>query len=38
MFLKHLNHLRHNLKFKLTLWYTGILTPALLSALLVLYS
>jgi len=38
MFLKHLSRLRQDLKVKLTLWYTGVLTLTLLSALLVLYS
>lgn len=38
MFLKRLSRLRHHLKIKLTLWYTGVLTLTLLSALLVLYS
>ena len=38
MFLKHLSRQRHALKVKLTLWYTGILTLTLLSALFVLYS
>ena len=38
MFLRRLNRLRHDLKVKLTLWYTGVLTLTLLSALFVLYS
>jgi heavy metal sensor kinase len=38
MFLNRLRRLRPNLKIKLTLWYTGVLTLTLLSALLVLYS
>jgi heavy metal sensor kinase len=38
MFLNHLSRLRHNLKIKLTLWYAGVLTLTLLSALFVLYS
>ncbi len=38
MFLKRLSRLRHDLRVKLTLWYTGVLTLTLLSALFVLYS
>jgi heavy metal sensor kinase len=37
MFLRRLSRLRHHLKIKLTLWYTGVLTLTLLSSLLVLY-
>ena len=38
MSLKRLKGLRHDLRAKLTLWYTGVLTLTLLSALFVLYS
>ncbi len=38
MFLKQISHLRHYLKIKLTLWYTGVLTLTLLLALFLLYS
>jgi heavy metal sensor kinase len=38
MFLKKISQLRHYLKIKLTLWYTGVLTLTLLLALFFLYS
>ncbi|MCB2167285.1 MAG: HAMP domain-containing protein [Deltaproteobacteria bacterium] len=38
MFLKQISRLRHYLKIKLTLWYTGVLTLTLLVALFFLYS
>lgn len=38
MFLKKISRLRHYLKIKLTLWYTGVLTLTLLLALFMLYS
>jgi len=38
MFLKQISLLRHYLKIKLTLWYTGVLTLTLLLALFLLYS
>jgi heavy metal sensor kinase len=37
MSLKQLSRLRHDLRTKLTLWYTGVLTLTLLCALFVLY-
>jgi heavy metal sensor kinase len=38
MFLNRIKRLRHYLKVKLTLWYTGVLTLTLLLALFFLYS
>ena len=38
MFLKQISGLRHYLKIKLTLWYTGVLTLTLLVALFFLYA